>query len=885
MAADQRVVVDGAGNIAVHGRAAVVINYKEATGTPGVYADLSARALFFEVSGRYRVELAAGATADVRTIILDQEQVQALPLDDDGLPFAVLDETPTDPRVPWSGLIVAYGYRTAPAGALIIPGVGVDVGGGTVIVSSDGLGNPTVIVDYTGPAGPANVLTVAATTTGAPGTDATVTISGESPAQALSFTIPRGQTGIQGDTGPAGPANVLTVAATNTGLPGSSATVTISGTPPAQALTFTVPSGIAGPTGPAGLPGAVWGTLAAGLAASTDGQAFSVLQTGGLAYDQFTRVSSSVGQWVGSGAYGSGAALQTAAMAARSPLLATQRWTAPLVDINPIDAQIIYNGAIVPSRQRPVPSRNLVNRQNFLLKPGVTPNYSGEYHRAVFTGAPGVDQNNPIRFGNALDGRSYRMRALVRSTPGAGAQTIQIGRYPSALVDVSIVEGSDTTFDQTITGSSNGQVAFGAAGAADFLIKYCPQVANVGEYLAAEPSTEVPATYGMQQAGLNNYGVMTLVNGGIQGGFVGRIPLTNDATNATLTAGTVLVAIKKDTAAANAFPAVVFAPNLGNVTIASLWMGGTGEKTIASVPGCTGVASQIGDIVGEGYVIVGGTFDGTTSQSYFEGIEIATGAGTAGVPLQMPYLNAGGGGYQDQYPWPGQSIGPWFFPNVYMTYPQYLNVVQALRDNVSVLGNPLYSRRFFAIGCGDSITVGQLATISYFNTACELQTPNLKYRNVAVSGSNIVGWAASTVKTRVLRMANQAIADGTLPIVSFLFGQNGPNDNTTSITTETAAAQEILDLGGVVILCTQTSSADTVWRPQRTAAFRAFVAADTTGRCYLCDFAASATMGADGAYTNTLYFVDGVHPTTLGQGVLRDIFSPVLITIYANHGQ
>ena len=53
----------------------------------------------------------------------------------------------------------------------------------------------------TGPAGPSTVLTVSGTTTGAPGSSASVDISGTSPSQSLAFTIPRGDQGIQGIQG------------------------------------------------------------------------------------------------------------------------------------------------------------------------------------------------------------------------------------------------------------------------------------------------------------------------------------------------------------------------------------------------------------------------------------------------------------------------------------------------------------------------------------------------------------------------------------------------------------------------------------------------------------------------------------------------------------
>jgi len=63
----------------------------------------------------------------------------------------------------------------------------------------------------TGDAGPANVLSIGTVTTGAAGSSASATITGTSPTQTLSLTIPRGDQGIQGiqgiqgETGPVGP--------------------------------------------------------------------------------------------------------------------------------------------------------------------------------------------------------------------------------------------------------------------------------------------------------------------------------------------------------------------------------------------------------------------------------------------------------------------------------------------------------------------------------------------------------------------------------------------------------------------------------------------------------------------------------------------------------
>lgn len=120
----------------------------------------------------------------------------------------------------------------------------------------------------TGPAGPANNLTISSVTTGNAGTSASVTISGTSPNQALSFTIPRGDvgaTGATGSTGPQGPAGsagsagaaaTITVGTTTTGAAGTSASVTNSGTSSAAVFNFTIPQGAAGATGATGAAGA-----------------------------------------------------------------------------------------------------------------------------------------------------------------------------------------------------------------------------------------------------------------------------------------------------------------------------------------------------------------------------------------------------------------------------------------------------------------------------------------------------------------------------------------------------------------------------------------------------------------------------------------------------
>lgn len=98
----------------------------------------------------------------------------------------------------------------------------------------------------TGPTGAAATVAVGTVSTGNPGSSATVTNSGTSGAAVLNFTIPRGATGATGD------AATIAVGTVSTGNPGSAATVTNTGTSGAAVFDFTIPRGDKGETGDTG---------------------------------------------------------------------------------------------------------------------------------------------------------------------------------------------------------------------------------------------------------------------------------------------------------------------------------------------------------------------------------------------------------------------------------------------------------------------------------------------------------------------------------------------------------------------------------------------------------------------------------------------------------
>ena len=140
-----------------------------------------------------------------------------------------------------------------------------------------------------GDTGTAATITVGSTSTGAPGTSASVTNAGTSSAAVLNFVIPKGDKGDTGDTGATGsPGAAATVAVgtTTTGNPGTNASVTNSGTSSAAVLNFTIPrgakgeQGVQGPAGDPGTPGAA-ATIAVGSTQTGDpGTSASVVNSG-----------------------------------------------------------------------------------------------------------------------------------------------------------------------------------------------------------------------------------------------------------------------------------------------------------------------------------------------------------------------------------------------------------------------------------------------------------------------------------------------------------------------------------------------------------------------------------------------------------------------------
>jgi hypothetical protein len=100
-----------------------------------------------------------------------------------------------------------------------------------------GLQGPAGLKGDTGAPGPADVISIGTTTTGLPGSSAVATITGATPSRKLNLTIP------QGPVGATGPTNILTIGTVTDTAAGGQPAATLTGTSPNQVLNLVLPRG------------------------------------------------------------------------------------------------------------------------------------------------------------------------------------------------------------------------------------------------------------------------------------------------------------------------------------------------------------------------------------------------------------------------------------------------------------------------------------------------------------------------------------------------------------------------------------------------------------------------------------------------------------------
>ena len=103
--------------------------------------------------------------------------------------------------------------------------------------------------------GAAATISLGTVTTGAPGSEAVITVTGTAQDAVLNITLPQGgqgPAGLPGTNGTPGAAATISIGTITTGAPGSEAAVSNTGTASAAMLAITIPQGAQGTVGPPG---------------------------------------------------------------------------------------------------------------------------------------------------------------------------------------------------------------------------------------------------------------------------------------------------------------------------------------------------------------------------------------------------------------------------------------------------------------------------------------------------------------------------------------------------------------------------------------------------------------------------------------------------------
>lgn len=256
---------------------------------------------------------------------------------------------------------------------------------------------------------------------------------------------------------PLAPPATVTVGATTTGAPGSAASVNNSGTPSAAVLSFTIPAGAPGATGPAMLLGAPVATSAALPATGVAGEAHLAEDTGDIwSWDVATS------QWVNGGpirgAAGTAATVAvgtTATLAVGAPATVNNSGTASAAVLN----FGLPQGAPGPA--------------NSLAIGTVTTGAAGSAASATIDGAaPSQTLNLTIPQGQTGTGTpgtaaTVSVGTVTTLAAGSSATVVNGGTTSAAVLNFGLPQGSDgspTAFELRGTGSPYGTVTPASAG-------------------------------------------------------------------------------------------------------------------------------------------------------------------------------------------------------------------------------------------------------------------------------------------------------------------------------------------------------------------------------------------------------------------------------------
>jgi len=191
---------------------------------------------------------------------------------------------------------------------------------------------------------------------------------------------------------------------------------------------------------------------------------------------------------------------------------------------------------------------------------------------------------------------------------------------------------------------------------------------------------------------------------------------------------------------------------------------------------------------------------------------------------------------------------------------------------------------------GDSLTSGEYGITPYCSLLQNL-VPSLNVNNWGISGIQLAAMTGS----EAYRIAPRCRSAGGITTAIVFAGTNDFYYGSTAASITGFLTREIQTLsqaGCRVLVGTMLSRGKTepyhpITFEQDKTTYDAFIRtqAVANGAAGVVFFAADPRLGADGAYANTTYFVDQIHPTQAGHNILADIASRTLAYYYGHTPQ
>ena len=544
-------------------------------------------------------------------------------------------------------------------------------------------------------------------------------------------------------------------------------------------------------------------------------------------------------------------------------LASPQFLTQPDIHIVPNDA-LKNRNAIIPNRTGGVtPTRNLYQLANQIVGGTVTAGYSGHDLRIQL--ASGAFATLFNEYPTSTD---YHVRFQALSTAGAGAQSFKILKNGATVLAPTYSITESGALDVEFTATAQSIAIYAQSAAADILIDgLVIQAIEI-----AAPQVPVPASGALvNSAYLSKPGQMTVAHGALIGPYPGFVKVNADGmTASSIAAGTMIATIKKNGASTNGYPGPFMAasPAAGNITLGED-SSGVMRWDAPGASGTLGNASMKFD--GKGFVTLSCSYNATRSMVYCEGVPILATPGPGGSAASVARFWWGGGdGYASsrfngEYGslsiWKGETLS-----DVAMS-----QAVKVHRSETTS-GGALPGIRNMLLVDADSIAYGQLVGADAAYPVLSAIANSVICINAATPGSSL-----TTILTREALMMNRiraCVAQGIRPIVYLAIGVNG----TTDIPTYQALVSRYRAAGGYVVLATASGSLATsdAAKAALNASIRTITCDGIVDIAAKIDPVSGFALGTQAAANTTALFPDNLHPSAYGNGLFRDVLTPVV---------